>query len=78
MDGFLSCGAEGGFVLEDGERSLMSLTKARSNAAAEDGFDPLATASSSSSELKSIRKRCPLSAMSVSHTNSANRDESLR
>lgn len=56
----------------------MSLTKARSNAAAEDGFDPLATASSSSSELKSIRKRCPLSAMSVSHTNSANRDESLR
>lgn len=51
---FLSCGAEAGFMLKDGERSLMSATKPRSKAAAEDVFDLLPTASSSSSELKSI------------------------
>ena len=51
---FRSCGAEAGFILEDGERSLISPTKPRLKAAAEDVFDPWPTASSSSSELKSI------------------------
>ena len=51
---FLSCGAEGRSASEDGERSLMSPTKARSKAAADDILDLLRTASSSSSELKSM------------------------